>query len=225
MAKIWFTSDLHFSNPTQMYHHPKRREAAGITLEELRTLPKQELIDRHDEWLINVWNNTVKRGDSIYHLGDFCLGNKLRTEYILSRLNGKKYFIKGNHDKSIYGSERFLEGFWIEKEVKFRHEQYPFIKEDETFCLELKHEPLLAWNRRPHGTCHIHGHTHGSIDQYNEDQEELRLDVGIDARISNYGFVDLETLYAHFRSIVENHGFETFQEYVEWLMAKQGFRM
>lgn len=208
-----------------MYFHPKRREAAGISLDELKTLPNTELVARHDKWLIDVWNSTVKRGDTVYHLGDFCLGNKVYTEYVLSKLNGKKYFIHGNHDKSLFGNERFLEGFWIEREVKFRHEQYPFIKEGETFCIELKHEPMLAWNRRPHGTCHLHGHTHGSIDQYNEDQLELRLDVGLDARISNYGLVDLETVYAHFRSIIAKQGYDSFQEYQEWLMAKQGFRM
>lgn len=59
----------------------------------------------------------------------------------------------------------------------------------------------------------------------NENSLELRVDVGLDGKFANYGFVDLETLYKHFRKIIEKQGCKTFQEYAEWLMAKQGFRM
>lgn len=222
---IWFTSDLHFSNPSQLYFHPKRRELAGISLDELRELEKDELVRRHDDWLINLWNETVKKGDSVYHLGDFCLGNRARTEYILSRLHGKKYFIRGNHDKSLNGNERFLEGIWDIKEAKFAHDQFPFIDPEETFCVEMCHYPLLAWNRRTHGTCHAHGHTHGAADKYNADSLELRVDLGLDGVFADYRFISLEGLYRYYRSIVEKAGCSTFQEYAEWLMAKQGIRM
>lgn len=222
---IWFVSDLHFSHPSILYFHPERREAAGISVEDLHTLPKQELIKRHDEWLINKWNETVKRGDFVYHIGDFCLGNRERAEYILNRLHGKKFFIRGNHDKSLTGNERFLEWLGDIKEVKFSHEQFPFIEPDETFCVELCHYPLLAWNRRTHGTCMVHGHTHGSCDALNENSEELRVDVGFDGKMAGLNFVSLEKLYEHFRSIIKKQGISTFQDYAEWLMAKQGFRM
>ena len=223
--KVWFLSDVHFSHPAQLYFHPKRRELAGITQEELTTLPKKELSVIHDDWLIKLWNETVKREDWVYYIGDFCLGNRERAEYILNKLHGKKFFIRGNHDKALNGNERFLEGLWDIKEAKFSHEHYPFIKEGETFCIELCHYPLVAWNRRTHGSCHVHGHTHGSTDKFNDESLELRVDVGLDSKLANYGFVDLETLYSHFRSIIEKQGCETFQEYAEWLMDKQGFRM
>lgn len=223
--KVWFVSDVHFSHPAQLYFHPKRRELAGIDKEELTTLPKKELSVIQDDWLIKLWNETVKREDWVYYIGDFCLGNRERAEYILNKLHGKKFFIRGNHDKALNGNERFLEGLWDIKEAKFNHDQYPFIKEGETFCVELCHYPLVAWNRRTHGSCHVHGHTHGSTDKFNDDSLELRVDVGLDSKLANYGFVDLETLYNHFRSIIEKQGCETFQEYAEWLMDKQGFRM
>ena len=85
-GKVYFCSDLHFSHPSQLYFHPERRDAAGISLEELQTLPKDVLIKRHDEWLIDLWNSTVKREDFVYHLGDFCLGTRERTEKILQKL-------------------------------------------------------------------------------------------------------------------------------------------
>ena len=224
--KVLFTSDFHFSHVNQMYHHPKRRECAGISLDELRSLPKEDLIKRYDEWLIDLWNSNVNKGDVVYHLGDFCLGNGKRTEYILNRLHGRKMFIRGNHDQSLNDSNRrFLEGLWDKKEAKFNNQMFSFIDPEETFCVELEHEPMLAWNRRPHGACHVHGHTHGSIDRLNEDSLELRVDVGLDGKLANYGFIDIETLYNHFRSIIEKQGCRTFKDYAEWLMAKQGFRM
>ena len=108
--KVWLTSDLHYSHPSILYFHPKRREAAGITLEELQA-DKNLAIEKHDEWLIKLWNDTVKREDFVYILGDFCLGNRERTEKILSKLHGRKYLIQGNHDKSLKGLENYFESY------------------------------------------------------------------------------------------------------------------
>ena len=224
-SKVFFVSDLHFSHVAQLYFHPKRREMCGISLSDLQNLPKEELIKIHDEWLLDLWNSTVRKCDSVYHLGDFCLGNGKRAEYILSKLHGKKFFIRGNHDKALNGNERFLEGLWDIKEAKFGNDMYPFIRRGETFCTELCHYPMLAWNRRTHGTAMVHGHTHGSTDPLNNDSLELRVDVGLDGALADYGFVPLEKLYRHFYDIVNSAGCCDFQEYAEWLMARQGFRM
>lgn len=222
---IWFISDIHCSHVAQLYFHPKRRELSGISMDDLKNLPKQEIIKRYDDWLIDLWNTTVKRGDSVYHIGDFCLGNRERAEYLLNRLHGKKYFLRGNHDKALNGNERFLEGLWDIKEAKFNHDMFPFIDEKETFCVEMCHYPMMAWNRRTHGTCMVHGHVHSSADKLNDESLELRVDVGLDSALADYNFVDLEKLYAHFKKIRDKAGCATFQEYAEWLMAKQGYRM
>lgn len=221
--KVWFTSDTHFSGKSILYFHPERRDAAGITLEELQE-DREAAILKHDEWLIDRWNKTVKKKDFVYILGDFCMGNKKRTEYILGRLNGRKYLIRGNHDKSCDGLERYFEWVGDIKEAKFSHGQYPFISPDETFCLEMCHYPMFAWNRRPHGTCHIHGHTHGSICEYNDITVELRFDIGIDSKLGNLGLVDLETVYGKMVQIRESSNSSTFQEHTEKIMLTQGFR-
>lgn len=198
--------------------------AAGITLEELQA-DKKTAIEKHDEWLIDLWNKTVKKQDNIYILGDFCLGNRERTEQILKRLNGKKYLIRGNHDKSCKGLENYFEWVGDIKEVKFTHNQYKYIDPNETFALEMCHFPMLSWNRRPHGTCHIHGHCHNSISDYNTFSGELRVDVGFDGNLGNYNFIDLEELYSYFKDIIKKENCTTFQEYIDRLMEKQGFRM
>lgn len=235
--KTWFISDLHFSHTSILYFHPKRREAAGITLEELQS-DKNAAIEKHDEWLIKLWNDTIGRNDVVYILGDFSLGNKERTEKILQRLRGKKYLIRGNHDKSCNGLERYFEWVGDIKEVKFTNNQYDFIDKGETFAVELCHFPFYSWNRRPHGTCHAHGHCHGSIDVQNILSKELRVDVGFDGKLANCQFIPLEKLYNAYKDIVKRNTkranffrrlfkkpeIKTFQEYIDWRMNKLGFR-
>ena len=222
--KVWFCSDLHFGHKSVLYFHPERREAAGITMEELQE-DKNAAIKKHDEWLIDKWNKTIAKGDFVYILGDFCLGNKEYTEKILNRLKGRKFLIRGNHDKSCNGLERYFEWVGDIKEVKFTHNQYPFIDENETFALEMCHYPMLTWNRRPHGTCHILGHCHNSIQQFNEDSLELRVDVGLDSDIAKNGFVSLETIYNKMKEIRSKTDSVTFEEHTEKLMLRHGFRM
>lgn len=207
-----------------MYLYPWRREACGITLEELQA-DKALAMARHDAWLIDKWNSTIKRQDEVYILGDVCLGNRVRAEEIVKQLRGRKHLILGNHDKSMKGLERYFESVSQIKEAKFTNNQFKFIDPNETFCVEMCHYPLLTWNRRPHGTCHIHGHCHNSITNFNNISKELRVDVGLDSDLANGEFIELEKLYNHFCAIRDAAGCKTFEEYQEWLMKNQGFRM
>ena len=222
--KIWFVSDIHFSHQSILYFHPKRRAEIGITLEELQE-DKALAIARHDEWLINLWNSTVKKEDTIYFLGDFSFANRKETEKILQKLKGKKHLILGNHDKSLNGLDRYFESVSQIKEAKFTNNQFHFIDPNETFCVEMCHYPLLTWNRRPHGTCMVHGHCHGALDEINRVTKELRVDVGFDGTLANHSFVELETLYNYFCDIRDAAGCKTFQEYNEWLMEQQKVRL
>lgn len=223
--RTFFTSDLHFSHTSILYFHPERLEQAGLTRAFLEE-NKAEATRIYDEWLIKLWNNTVNKRDSVYILGDFCLANKENTEKILNMLNGRKYLIRGNHDKSCNGLERYFEGVWDIKEAKFNNNQYKFIDPNETFCLEMCHFPLLSWNRKTHGAIHIHGHVHSNLDQYNIESKELRVDVGLDSALGKKcgGLIPLEELYKYFTDIRDNAGCKTFQEYQESLYKEKGYR-
>jgi hypothetical protein len=83
---------------------------------------------------------------------------------------------------------------------------------------------MLSWNRRPHGTCHLHGHCHGSIDAFNETTDELRVDVGFDGNLSKQTFISLETVYNKMVEIRNRTESQTFEEHTEKLMNKLGFR-
>lgn len=60
-----------------------------------------------DSYMEKVWNDTVSPKDTVYYLGDFTL-NPAHYLKVVSRLNGKKILICGNHDKchaEIWGSK------------------------------------------------------------------------------------------------------------------------
>ncbi len=45
------------------------------------------------------WNETVARGDVVYYLGDFAMKNPQDGPTFCARLNGRKFLVRGNHDK------------------------------------------------------------------------------------------------------------------------------
>lgn len=80
--KLFFTSDPHYGheNILKYCHRPFSS------------------IEEHDEELIRLWNESVPEDGIVFILGDigFCSESYLKS--ILNRLNGKIYWIIGNHD-------------------------------------------------------------------------------------------------------------------------------
>ena len=224
--KVWFTSDLHFLHGNALVFHPERLEEAGIPYADFEA-DRGVIVEKYAEWLIEKWNKTVRREDYVYILGDLSLANKERTEKVLGKLRGRKYLIFGNHDKSCKGLENYFEWCGDIKEAKFTNNQFKFIDPNETFCVELCHYPLLTWNRRTHGSVHLHGHVHGALDAFNDSGKELRLDVGWDGALAKKygGLIELEDIYNEFTAKIHKAGATTFQEYINNLMIEQGYRV
>lgn len=54
----------------------------------------------HDDQMVECWNAVVSDSDIVLHLGDLMLGKRDRFEdEVAPILNGRKFLIKGNHDK------------------------------------------------------------------------------------------------------------------------------
>lgn len=82
-----------------------------------------ESVSEMNEKLIENWNSVVRKHDEVFVLGDF--GAEGNEKEFLSRLNGIKYLIKGNHDtksneyyrsagfKEVYDMPVIFRGFWI----------------------------------------------------------------------------------------------------------------
>ena len=216
--KIWFCSDLHYHHKNIIKFQKERCDAMCLT-EDMSDIEK---LESHDKWLVEMWNNTVDKHDHIYILGDVSFGSQEETKNFLAKLKGHKHLIIGNHDKSCQGLENYFESVSQIKEFPIKKHQYDFLEEN--IYLVLCHFPMVAWNRRLHGAFHLCGHTHGTLDKINKDSEELRVDIGLDSEIANYGLVSLETVYAFMKDKIKEKGFSNFEEYVEWKAAKDGIR-
>ena len=78
----FFTSDTHFNH-------------ANII--KFCNRPFKDVEQMNDVMIAN-WNGVIGKDDTVFHLGDFCLGGAAEWTKILDRLNGKIYLIMGNHD-------------------------------------------------------------------------------------------------------------------------------
>lgn len=210
--KVWFISDIHAFHKN-ICKYTDRAKVMGLDEEN----PNIAMMNK---WIIDMWNRTVNKHDTVYILGDFSFINTEETRKFLEKLHGKKHFIWGNHDKSVRGLEHYFESTSYIKEVVFHAKDYPFMEEDMRAI--LCHFPMIAWDKRMHGAVHIAGHTHGVIDKLNEESGELRVDVGLDAKLANYGMVSLETVYNYFKKIA---GGKKFSDYVKEKSEKDGIRL
>ncbi|WP_259015730.1 metallophosphoesterase family protein [Emticicia fluvialis] len=150
--KHFFSSDYHFDHQN-ILRYDNRPFAT---------------IDQMNEAIIKRHNSQVSKEDHFYFLGDFAFSkDKYRIEQLLKRLNGKKFFIKGNHDyyDTIKLYERWGEYLGEQKTIKI-----------DTQWIVLNHFCLREWDRKHHGSWHLFGHTHHRLPY---DHENLTMDVGI----------------------------------------------
>ncbi|MCQ2508778.1 MAG: metallophosphoesterase family protein [Dorea sp.] len=124
-----------------------------------------ESAEAMDEYMIKQWNRKVRQKDEVIILGDFCMSPYGETvNQILSRLNGRKYLIKGNHDRYLEDKEFNTKNFqWIE--------DYKEIKDNKRKII-LSHYPMPFYNgqfrRGEDGslkTYMLYGHVHDSEDE------------------------------------------------------------
>ncbi|UBM12691.1 metallophosphoesterase [Cupriavidus metallidurans] len=155
---IFFTSDTHF------WHRGALKFRSFDTVEAMNAA------------MIDAWNCKVGPDDDVFHLGDLSFAGVERTLAILERLNGRKHWIMGNHDRDL-----------AKKEVKwhFREiEHYAELKITDPDAVQgvqkivMCHFPILSWNWMHHGSWMLHGHSHGAL---KHPYDGMRMmDVGVD---------------------------------------------
>lgn len=130
--------------------------------------------------IIHNWNKTVNSDDEVYILGDFIFGDGKEANKYLSKLNGIKYLILGNHDKFVNDNSFDRSLFkWIK--------QYAVIK-DANVDVVLFHYPILDWDKKYHGSIHLYGHVHNN----NEFNIDNAFNVGVD--VNNFKPVTIKNL-------------------------------
>jgi calcineurin-like phosphoesterase family protein len=139
------------------------------------------MVNEMDDAIIERWNSCVKPGDSVYHLGDFCLTKNIDViNGWLERLNGNIRFIIGNHDRWVRRYDKLSDIAkgkikWIE-----HYAERTFMIDDKKYNIVMSHFPMLSWHgsHRNPSSIMLHGHCHGNIEDLN--QPIRRMDVGVD---------------------------------------------
>ena len=161
---IFFTSDLHLGHERALSDRPEFRD-----------------IREHDEFLIEQWNKKVTKKDEIYILGDLSFRSPHPIEHYLSRMNGRKHLIIGNHD-----------GYWMhhvaDLSEHFESVEHLKIIKFEKKRITLCHYPMLEWPGSRyvesgssfliHG--HIHGDTHSPAYRHIRYFQPHALNAGVD---------------------------------------------
>lgn len=153
MPAVFLTSDTHFGHTGVC----RFTESDGVTKIRPWTDP-----DEMDEEMVKRWNATVRPNDKVYHLGDVVINRK--SLGIMSRLNGDKVLIRGNHD--IFRDEEYREHF---RELRAYHVMNGMI---------LSHIPLHPESLGRFGT-NIHGHLHTN---------RVKKIIGVDVRTGEFKY-------------------------------------
>ena len=122
-------------------------------------------------------NSIVSPEDDVYILGDVTMKGPELAFAVLSRLVGKKYLIRGNHDYFV-DNHAWSEYSWVFQWVKEYHE---LVVNNQKFV--LFHYPIAEWAGFYKGSIHLHGHQHNqSVYNFQQQQAGIRsYDVGVDA--------------------------------------------
>ena len=145
----------------------------------------------HDEWIINLWQKTVGKHDQIYIAGDLTFRKSEDTRRLLEQLPGEKYLAVGNHDGAIKAHSNYFRKVAQIMEITIKPSMYEVLSEE--LCIVLCHYPLLDWPGKQQGAVMLHGHCHGTMDDFNANSVDLRFDVGIDGALAKHagGFIDI----------------------------------
>lgn len=103
-----------------------------------------------DDFILSNWNDKVKPGDLVYHLGDVFIGKKEEFASLWPKFNGSKRLVVGNHDDIKYLSS----GGFFQKVLCWR--VWP------EYDLTMTHVPIQLDNSYDglRTTFNVHGHIH-----------------------------------------------------------------
>lgn len=135
MQQIFVTSDTHFHQENIIKYCDRPFKSA----------------EEMDEALVEKWNSVVRLQDKVYHLGDVYFPKHKDKNYcdqFLSRLNGTKRLILGNHDNA---KDQLLQKHF--KEIYM----WRYLKD---LGLLLTHVPVHAGSIPDKLNWNVHGHIH-----------------------------------------------------------------
>jgi calcineurin-like phosphoesterase family protein len=178
--QTYFTSDNHFDhkNIIQYSNRPFKN------------------LDEMNVTMVEKWNSIVTNNDTVYHLGDFTLGDIRHFTKWVSQLNGNIKILPGSHDhlwlKDFVSSNK-VQVILPLVSVEFSeimNGQYPQV-------IVLCHYSMQVWDRSHYGSWHLFGHSHGTLKGIG-----LSFDVGVDC--TEYTPLSLEGVACKIAQLMPN---------------------
>jgi calcineurin-like phosphoesterase family protein len=160
--EYWFTSDTHFNH-------------AGIIKYCNRPF---DTVEDMNEAIISRWNECVKPGDFVYHLGDFGWN---KCDEIVKRLAGQKFLIIGSHDAEGERLKKHFCQLTPMKQIKIGVQ-----------TIVMTHCAMRVWEKSHYGAWHLYGHSHGHLETWGKS-----FDVGVDTHnFYPYSFMEVGLIMA-----------------------------
>lgn len=168
---IYFTSDTHFNH---------------VNILKYCSRPFSSLENMTEE-LVRRWNEKVSTSDTVYHLGDFAMGDKQQIPKLRASLNGNIILVKGNHDYDRKGKilQPIINGGFSD----LHRELYVDVDDVKLF---LKHEPDMNFAPSDLAQYHICGHIHQAWTRKTSNAGGIILNAGVD--VHDYVPVTLQEL-------------------------------
>jgi calcineurin-like phosphoesterase family protein len=160
MQRVYVVSDTHFDH-TNIIRYCNRGFGS---------------VDDMNRTLMENWNDTIRKGDTVYFLGDLTYGKNSRgEEYWRRRLHGSVRYLRGNHDHKPCPEYQYLD--YEGRKFMLTHVPYS--------------EPTKSWK----GWI-IHGHVHNNeMDVYpfiNGQQKTINVSV----ELTGYKPVEMDYITA-----------------------------
>jgi calcineurin-like phosphoesterase family protein len=145
-------------------------------------------VEEMDETMVERWNETVGKGDTIYHLGDVVIPRA--SLKILDRLNGRKILIRGNHD---HGRLKDFSQYFEDVRGAF------FFKPGSMFLggLVFTHIPVHPSCLSGHYKGNVHGHTHCHLVMDNGQVDKRYFNACVER--NDFRPIPLENILAYFQ--------------------------
>lgn len=166
---LMFTADTHFGSSGIIRYclrHPLTDEQKSLVTSGEEVIITPQMIEEHDQFIIDRLNSRLSRSSTLYIIGDFCHGTYEEARKYVNRIKCSRInLIYGNHDHPSI-RHAFDEVYDL---LSFKHDGKR---------LFLSHYPCRSWDGSHHGSWNIYGHVHGNEPPL--DNFTLAIDAGVD---------------------------------------------
>lgn len=174
MPRVFFTADTHFGHANIIGHCGRPFANA----------------DEMDRVLVDRWNDTIRPGDEVWHLGDFAVGGPDVVAGYRKRLNGRIHLLAGNHDRP--GSLSMPGWASCQRMADVTVDGHRVV---------LCHYGLRTWRGVHRGALHLYGHSHGRLPG-----DRQCVDVRVDYPAWGMRPIRLAEILAHLATLPERGG-------------------